>query len=200
MIARTPSGAEAIFSLRLRISAAAMPILGVGALLWLSARGRTRSLGAVLAGFGLIFVGIDYLQTLALQRTPAAAARAGLDTLLWADGALYHAWRLVESLRNASGTQRTRITGSAWGNRLTADHQVRRRCARRAADGGRRFRPVPLYWVRGSRVDSQEHHEPHRAQGRANSRYRRRIDAGRAHRCGLGDHSAMPRVAEGPIG
>ncbi len=52
----------AIFGLRLRIAAAAMPLLGVGALLWLIASGRVRSLGAVLAGFGLLFVGIDYLQ------------------------------------------------------------------------------------------------------------------------------------------
>jgi phosphate:Na+ symporter len=53
----------AIFGLRFRISAAALPMLGVGAFLWLIARGRTRSLGALLAGFGLIFTGIDYLQS-----------------------------------------------------------------------------------------------------------------------------------------
>jgi phosphate:Na+ symporter len=47
----------------LRIATAALPILGVGAFLWLIARGKTRSLGAVLAGFGLIFTGIDFLQT-----------------------------------------------------------------------------------------------------------------------------------------
>jgi phosphate:Na+ symporter len=53
----------AILGLRFRITTAALPILGVGALLWLVARGKTRSLGAVLAGFGLIFTGIDFLQT-----------------------------------------------------------------------------------------------------------------------------------------
>jgi phosphate:Na+ symporter len=42
------------------------------------------------------------LQEVALQRMPAALARAGLDTLAWADGALYHAWRLTESLELAS--------------------------------------------------------------------------------------------------
>src|SRR5262245_45143258 len=52
----------AILGLRLRIATAALPILGVGAFLWMIARGKTRSLGAVLAGFGLIFTGIDYLQ------------------------------------------------------------------------------------------------------------------------------------------
>src|SRR5262250_2953733 len=52
----------ALFGLRFRISAAALPMLGIGAFLWLVARGKTRSLGAVLAGFGLIFTGIDFLQ------------------------------------------------------------------------------------------------------------------------------------------
>jgi phosphate:Na+ symporter len=53
----------AILGLRFRITTAALPILGVGAFLWLVARGKARSLGAVLAGFGLIFTGIDFLQT-----------------------------------------------------------------------------------------------------------------------------------------
>jgi phosphate:Na+ symporter len=53
----------AIFGLRLRISAFAFPMVGIGAFLWVVARGRTRAAGAILAGFGLLFVGIDYLQT-----------------------------------------------------------------------------------------------------------------------------------------
>jgi phosphate:Na+ symporter len=43
------------------------------------------------------------LQDIALQRTPTAIARAALETLVWADLALYHSWRLAESLRIASG-------------------------------------------------------------------------------------------------
>ena len=43
------------------------------------------------------------LADVALQRVPAATARAGLDTLAWAKVAVYHAWRLAESLRIASG-------------------------------------------------------------------------------------------------
>jgi len=43
------------------------------------------------------------LADVALQRAPAATARAGLDPLAWANGAVYHAWRLAESLRIASG-------------------------------------------------------------------------------------------------
>src|SRR5262249_27974 len=43
------------------------------------------------------------LADVALQRAPTATVRAGLDTLAWANGAMYHAWRLAESLRIASG-------------------------------------------------------------------------------------------------
>src|SRR5215510_13542454 len=53
----------AYFGLRIRIADAALPLLGVGALLWLVASGRLRSLGAILAGFGLLLTGIDFLQT-----------------------------------------------------------------------------------------------------------------------------------------
>jgi phosphate:Na+ symporter len=45
------------------------------------------------------------LEDIALQRMPIATAREGLETLAWADGTLYHAWRLAESLRIAAGDQ-----------------------------------------------------------------------------------------------
>ena len=45
------------------------------------------------------------LEDVALQREPAAVARARIETLAWADPALHHAWRLAESLRLASGTE-----------------------------------------------------------------------------------------------
>jgi phosphate:Na+ symporter len=52
----------AIFGFRVRIATAALPILGIGALLWIVAKGKTRSLGAILAGFGLLFTAIEYMQ------------------------------------------------------------------------------------------------------------------------------------------
>jgi phosphate:Na+ symporter len=52
----------AIFGFRVSISAAALPILGIGAFLWLVAKGKMRSCGAILAGFGLLFTGIEYMQ------------------------------------------------------------------------------------------------------------------------------------------
>jgi phosphate:Na+ symporter len=47
------------------------------------------------------------LEDVALQRVPISTARGELETLAWADGALYHAWRLAESLRIAAGDQST---------------------------------------------------------------------------------------------
>ena len=192
----------AIFGFRVSVSAFAMPMLGIGAFLWLIAKGRTRSPGAILAGFGLLFFGIEYFQTgtegiswnldavggsvfgwrwilagigiqmsIVMQSSSAAAAttlvalhagsltfdqacamivgqsvgtaatsalvaigaglavrRAALahiiynvgvsssgsleralslpSPILWADGALHHAWRLAELLKIASGNRR----------------------------------------------------------------------------------------------
>jgi phosphate:Na+ symporter len=53
----------AIFGFRLRIADFALPMLAVGALLWLIAKGRVRSVGAILAGFGLLFLAIEYMQS-----------------------------------------------------------------------------------------------------------------------------------------
>jgi len=60
----------AFFGFRVQIASFAMPMVGVGAFLWLIARGRTRAFGAILAGFGLIFIGLDYLQN-------------GMDAVSW---------------------------------------------------------------------------------------------------------------------
>jgi phosphate:Na+ symporter len=43
------------------------------------------------------------LEETALQRMSMATARVALETLAWADLTLYHSWRLIESLRIASG-------------------------------------------------------------------------------------------------
>jgi phosphate:Na+ symporter len=52
-----------LIGLRFKISAVALPLIGIGALLRLLTQGRSATLGMALAGFGLIFVGIDTLQT-----------------------------------------------------------------------------------------------------------------------------------------
>ena len=69
----------AVLGFKVRIAAAALPMLGAGALCILIGRGRLRAAGAVLAGFGLLFTGIEFLQTAmaAIQIDPAALAGHG---------------------------------------------------------------------------------------------------------------------------
>ncbi len=51
-----------LIGFRVNIAAMALPLVGIGALLRLLSTGRNAQLGIALAGFGLIFVGIDVLQ------------------------------------------------------------------------------------------------------------------------------------------
>ena len=52
------------------------------------------------------------LGDIALRRTPAATAWAALDALTWADGAIYHAWRLADSLQTALAHDRSHVVES----------------------------------------------------------------------------------------
>jgi phosphate:Na+ symporter len=52
-----------VLGLKVSLGLYALPLVGVGAFLKLLARGRARALGLALAGFGLIFLGIETLQT-----------------------------------------------------------------------------------------------------------------------------------------
>jgi phosphate:Na+ symporter len=52
----------AVLGLKISVGFYALPLVGLGAFLKLLARGRWRSLGLALAGFGLIFIGIETLQ------------------------------------------------------------------------------------------------------------------------------------------
>lgn len=51
-----------LLGFKLEITGLALPLVGIGALLRLLSRGRRAHLGMALAGFGLIFIGIDFLQ------------------------------------------------------------------------------------------------------------------------------------------
>jgi phosphate:Na+ symporter len=52
-----------LVGLKFKISAFAYPFVGLGALFRVVAKGRWRHVGAAIAGFGLLFVGIDLLQS-----------------------------------------------------------------------------------------------------------------------------------------
>jgi len=51
-----------VLGLKVSVGLYALPLVGIGAFLRLLATGRWRSFGTALAGFGLIFIGIDTLQ------------------------------------------------------------------------------------------------------------------------------------------
>ena len=75
-----------VIGLKISVSAVALPLVGVGALARFLLRGRVASLGLALAGFGVIFVGIDLMQqamgslesTIDLGRFPATTITARL--------------------------------------------------------------------------------------------------------------------------
>jgi phosphate:Na+ symporter len=71
-----------LLGLKLSIGAAALPLVAVGALMRLLSRDRTAAAGMAIAGFGLIFVGIDVLQAgmaaLSERIDPAALPSAAL--------------------------------------------------------------------------------------------------------------------------
>lgn len=52
-----------VLGLKVSIGFYALPVIGLGAFMRLLARGRWAALGMALAGFGIIFIGIDALQT-----------------------------------------------------------------------------------------------------------------------------------------
>jgi phosphate:Na+ symporter len=72
----------ALLGFRWNIGAVALPLIGVGALLRLMGTGRQAAAGTALAGFGLIFIGINYLQT----------AMAGLALSLDFTGLMADSW------------------------------------------------------------------------------------------------------------
>ncbi len=51
-----------LVGLKVSTAAFALPAVGIGALIRLISRGRRQALGLALAGFGLVFLGIDFLQ------------------------------------------------------------------------------------------------------------------------------------------
>lgn len=51
-----------LLGLKLNVAEFSLPLIGIGALLRLLTSGRRANLGMALAGFGLIFIGIDFLQ------------------------------------------------------------------------------------------------------------------------------------------
>jgi phosphate:Na+ symporter len=66
-----------VLGLKVSLGAYALPVVGLGAFMKLLGRGKWQALGVALAGFGLIFLGIDHLQ----QGMEAFSARFNLASL-----------------------------------------------------------------------------------------------------------------------
>lgn len=62
-----------LVGLKVETGAFALPLVGVGALVRLVSRGRRAALGLAVAGFGLVFVGIDVLRTGMIEIGPSLA-------------------------------------------------------------------------------------------------------------------------------
>lgn len=81
----------ALVGLKVNLDTFALPLIGVGALIRLLGKGRKRHFGEILAGFGLLFVGIEYLQmamadlgdTLAIERFLAPGILGRLTLVLF---------------------------------------------------------------------------------------------------------------------
>lgn len=108
-----------LLGLKFSIAAVALPLVGAGALLRLIGRGRAAHVGLVLAGFGLIFVGIDTLQ----QGMAGLAGRVDLAPQPGA-GVLPRLWLVVvgavmtvvmQSSSAATATTLTALAGGAIG-------------------------------------------------------------------------------------
>ena len=83
----------AFLGLKFSIGQIALPLIALGALLKILAHGRTALTGLALAGFGLIFFGIDLLQVamsgiaehldLSVFSTKSVASKLLLVLLVW---------------------------------------------------------------------------------------------------------------------
>lgn len=108
-----------LLGLKFSIGAVALPLVAVGALLRLVGRGRTVHAGLVLAGFGLIFVGIDTLQLgmagLTDRMDLGLAPATGLLPRLWLVAVGAAMTVVMQSSSAATATTLTALAGGAIG-------------------------------------------------------------------------------------
>lgn len=104
----------AVLGLKVSLGFYALPLVGVGALLRLLGRARIKALGLALAGFGLIFIGIETLQA-GMQGASGAFNLAGLPT----SGFVGH---VVTMVLGAAMTVVMQSSSAAVATTLTALH------------------------------------------------------------------------------
>lgn len=108
-----------LLGLKFSVGAFALPLVGVGALMRLVGRERLAQAGLVLAGFGLIFVGIDVLQDgmegFATRIDLAAYSAPGFGPRLLLVGVGVAMTVLMQSSSAAVATTLTALAGGAIG-------------------------------------------------------------------------------------
>lgn len=109
----------ATLGLKVKMSAVALPLVGVGALGKLFLRGRRSALAMALAGFGLLFVGIDVLQEgmqrLSTRIDPATYVGQGAWGYLLLVGVGIVMTVIMQSSSAAVATTLTAVHGGALG-------------------------------------------------------------------------------------
>ncbi len=111
----TTAWVVALLGIKFSVGKLALPFVGVGALLKLLTRGRLAALGIAISGFGLLFIGLDTLQT----GMSGVAARFGPEVFPASGGLL---GRLLLVLLGVVMTVVMQSSSAALATTLTALH------------------------------------------------------------------------------
>ncbi len=107
----------ATLGLKFSVGIAALPLVGVGALTRLFARGRARNLGLALAGFGILFVGLDVLQEGMSQMSSVISPETlPRDTWLGRLGLVGIGFALTSLMQSSSAAMAITLTAVYSGN------------------------------------------------------------------------------------
>lgn len=106
-----------VLGLKVSLGLYALPLVGVGAMMRLLARGRLASLGLAVAGFGLIFLGIDTLQQ-GMQGLAGVIRLSALPSTSWWGIGLTFGVGVVMTvmLQSSSATMATVLTALHTGS------------------------------------------------------------------------------------
>lgn len=107
----------ATLGLKVSMSAVALPLVGAGAFIRLVGRGRIVPLGMALAGFGMLFVGLDLLQAgMAGASALVSPERLPSDSLLGRVGLVGIGAGLTAVMQSSSAAMATTLTALHSGN------------------------------------------------------------------------------------
>jgi phosphate:Na+ symporter len=107
----------ATLGLKVSVGAAALPLVGLGAMMRLFARGRAQDLGLALAGFGVLFFGLDVLQQgMSLLSTVVSPETLPDDTWLGRVALVGIGFGLTSLMQSSSAAMAITLTAVHAGN------------------------------------------------------------------------------------